>query len=355
MDELTLRTGFEVELLAPAGSDRQVLADELAARLGGRVRRLLPHGLRAVGRAGRGRLPAPVARVRRGRRRRASGGAARRRHHHRGGPAPGAPGRRGWYRVLCDDARLLRLVERHADPDAPLATVLEPVAELFGRARRGHRPRGPGRRRRAGDRRRGDAAAGRAASGRARSSRRRSTATTRRRSNGCWCRRASSASPSRGRPPCTCTSTGHRSAGRRPSPTSSGCSGTGGEALWAALGTNPACRRLAPLPDGAPRPAWRRAAYARGAGHRPDQVRRRQPHAARHRHAAAGHAGGADPARRDRRTEHRAAGRAGRGAAGPLPRPAPAAAARRGRHARRPARGAVTRDRAGCGQRGDPA
>ena len=38
----------------------------------------------------------------------------------------------GWYRVLCDDARLLRLVERHADPDAPLATVLDPVAELFG-------------------------------------------------------------------------------------------------------------------------------------------------------------------------------------------------------------------------------
>ena len=39
MDELSLRTGFEIELLAPAGSDRQVLADELAARLGGQVRR----------------------------------------------------------------------------------------------------------------------------------------------------------------------------------------------------------------------------------------------------------------------------------------------------------------------------
>ena len=39
MDELSLRTGFEIELLAPAGSDRRVLADELAARLGGQVRR----------------------------------------------------------------------------------------------------------------------------------------------------------------------------------------------------------------------------------------------------------------------------------------------------------------------------
>lgn len=43
-----------------------------------------------------------------------------------------APGHRGWYRVLCDDARLLRLVDRHADPDAPLADVLRPVAPLFG-------------------------------------------------------------------------------------------------------------------------------------------------------------------------------------------------------------------------------
>jgi hypothetical protein len=34
--------------------------------------------------------------------------------------------------VLCDDARLLRLVDRHADPDAPLADVLRPVAPLFG-------------------------------------------------------------------------------------------------------------------------------------------------------------------------------------------------------------------------------
>ena len=46
--------------------------------------------------------------------------------------SPARPGHRGWYRVLSDDARLLRLVERHADPDAPLADVLAPVAALFG-------------------------------------------------------------------------------------------------------------------------------------------------------------------------------------------------------------------------------
>ena len=37
--ELTLRTGFEVELLAPAGADRSALAAEIAARCGGQVRR----------------------------------------------------------------------------------------------------------------------------------------------------------------------------------------------------------------------------------------------------------------------------------------------------------------------------
>ena len=34
--------------------------------------------------------------------------------------------------MLSDDARLLRLVERHADPTAPAAAVLAPVAEMFG-------------------------------------------------------------------------------------------------------------------------------------------------------------------------------------------------------------------------------
>ncbi len=137
VDELSMRAGFEVELLAPPGSDREVLAAALADRCGGAVRRGFhtdsePSPVPGVG-VFRHLSPAfdvmdadgrPVARlvdditieadlV----------------------PAPGVParrGHRGWYRVLCDDARLLRLVERYADPDAPLATVLEPAAAIFG-------------------------------------------------------------------------------------------------------------------------------------------------------------------------------------------------------------------------------
>lgn len=131
---LTLRTGFELELLAPAGSDRQVLADALAARCGGRVRRSFhpdsePSAVAGVG-VFRHLSPAfdvedatghPVARL---------VDDITLEADVAGSPTP--PGHRGWYRVLSDDARLLRLVDRHADPGAPLAEVLRPVAALFG-------------------------------------------------------------------------------------------------------------------------------------------------------------------------------------------------------------------------------
>lgn len=137
MDELTLRTGFEIELLAPAGADRQSLADVLAARAGGTVRRSFHADSQ----------PSPVA------------GVSVFRHLSPAfdvldaqgaplahlvdditieadlAPVPGSrarPGHRGWYRLLSDDARLLRLIERHVDPDAPLAHALDPVAALFG-------------------------------------------------------------------------------------------------------------------------------------------------------------------------------------------------------------------------------
>nr|WP_240897210.1 amidoligase family protein [Kineococcus vitellinus] len=140
---MPMRTGFEIELLAPAGSDRQVLAEELAARCGGAVHRSFhtdsePSKVPGVGlfhhlspafdvtdAAG-----APLARLvdditivadlapHPG----GTGGTAR----------TGHPGHRGWYRVLCDDPRLLRLIERHTDPRAPLEQVLQPVADLFG-------------------------------------------------------------------------------------------------------------------------------------------------------------------------------------------------------------------------------
>lgn len=42
------------------------------------------------------------------------------------------PSRPGWYRIVSDDPRLLRLCTRHADPNAPLRSVLQPMADLFG-------------------------------------------------------------------------------------------------------------------------------------------------------------------------------------------------------------------------------
>jgi hypothetical protein len=42
------------------------------------------------------------------------------------------PPRAGWFRILSDEPRLLRLIGRLADPAAPLASVLDPVAAVFG-------------------------------------------------------------------------------------------------------------------------------------------------------------------------------------------------------------------------------
>lgn len=134
IDTLTLRTGFEIELLAPAGADRQLLADALADRHAGRVHRSFhtdsePSAVPGVG-VFRHLSPAfdvvdgagaPVARlvdditlV-----------------SDLAGTTTGS-GHRGWYRVLCDEPRLLRLIERCTDPDAALPDVLAPVADLFG-------------------------------------------------------------------------------------------------------------------------------------------------------------------------------------------------------------------------------
>lgn len=38
----------------------------------------------------------------------------------------------GWYRIVSDDERLLRLIARHSHPECELAEVLEPLARLFG-------------------------------------------------------------------------------------------------------------------------------------------------------------------------------------------------------------------------------
>ena len=98
------------------------------------------------------------------------------------------------------------------------------------------------------------------------------------------------------------------------------------EELWAALGTNPACRRLAPLPDALLDLVEQPGVHRRGgAVRRPHQVRRREPHPARHRPPAARHGGGAHPARRPGRILDRPARGARGGPARPMPRPAAAA------------------------------
>ncbi|KGM14891.1 hypothetical protein N867_14415, partial [Actinotalea fermentans ATCC 43279 = JCM 9966 = DSM 3133] len=137
MDELALRTGFEVELLAPVGSDRQDLADALATRCGGSVRRSfhLDSQLSPVPGVGVFRHLSPAFDVVTAEGRPVARLVDDITIEADLAPAPGSQpvrGRRGWYRVLCDDARLLRLVERQADPEAPLEGVLEPIAQLFG-------------------------------------------------------------------------------------------------------------------------------------------------------------------------------------------------------------------------------
>ncbi|KAI9132571.1 amidoligase family protein [Acaryochloris sp. CCMEE 5410] len=42
------------------------------------------------------------------------------------------PSQAGWYRIISDDERLLRLIQRQADPAQPLTHVLEPIGRLFG-------------------------------------------------------------------------------------------------------------------------------------------------------------------------------------------------------------------------------
>ncbi len=43
-----------------------------------------------------------------------------------------APPKPGWYRILSDDSRLLRLIEQQIDPNQPLSCVLSPMGRLFG-------------------------------------------------------------------------------------------------------------------------------------------------------------------------------------------------------------------------------
>ncbi len=129
---LTRRTGVEIELLAPEGGSRRTLAEEIARRCGGWVGHVFhtdsePSLVPGMGvflhltqgftvHEPDGRLLCTLV-----------DDITLNAGLDREAAAPP-----GWFRVLTDDARLLGLIARGADPAAPLEQVLAPLARLFG-------------------------------------------------------------------------------------------------------------------------------------------------------------------------------------------------------------------------------
>lgn len=129
---LRWKIGFEIELLAPRGRSRRDLAERVAASTGCKVQTFfhpqsepskvpgspvfenLTHGFAVADAAGAVSASFVDDLTLQGDLRR---------------DAPPVP---GWYRIVADDGRLLRLVKRQCDPEAPAERVLDPIADLFG-------------------------------------------------------------------------------------------------------------------------------------------------------------------------------------------------------------------------------
>ncbi len=132
MATLDWKTGFEIELMAPEGWSRRDLAEAVAARVGGTVERFFHPQSEPSAVEGRAVFEnlTPGFRVRD-----AAGGwvasfvddltLQKDLDRER---APLA----GWRRIVADDGRLLRLVERHCNPSVEDDRTLEPLAALFG-------------------------------------------------------------------------------------------------------------------------------------------------------------------------------------------------------------------------------
>lgn len=132
MITLNWKTGFEIELMAPPGRSRRDLAEATAKRVGGTVGRFFHPQSEPSAVEGRPVFEnlTPGFRVRDGE------GAwvasfvddltLQRDLDRERAPLE------GWRRIVADDGRLLRLVERHCDPDAADDRTLEPLATLFG-------------------------------------------------------------------------------------------------------------------------------------------------------------------------------------------------------------------------------
>ncbi|NEQ95456.1 MAG: amidoligase enzyme [Cyanothece sp. SIO2G6] len=126
------RIGVEIELMAPRGSSRQTLAAAIAHSINGTIHRRFhpqsepsqipgtpilenltlgfevrnPHGQVVVTCVDDLTLQADCDRTH--------------------------PPQAGWYRIVSDDIRLLRLIQRHSDPESPIEQVLAPIGALFG-------------------------------------------------------------------------------------------------------------------------------------------------------------------------------------------------------------------------------
>ena len=132
MMELNWKIGVEVELMAPKGLSRRDLADAIAQELGGTVRPFfhpqsepskvpgtplfqnLTLGFEVID--PQGNMIAQCV----------DDLTLQNDFDKTHPPQP------GWYRIVSDDPRLLRLVAQQANPAAPLSEILIPVAQLFG-------------------------------------------------------------------------------------------------------------------------------------------------------------------------------------------------------------------------------
>jgi hypothetical protein len=130
--QLHRRTGFEIELMAPQGLSRRTLAVELASRCGGRIHPVWHHDSEPSLVPGLGRFLHLT-----------QGFEVRRSDGRplctlvdditlRVGLDPRATPPPGWFRILSDDPRLVRLLARHSDPGGTLGAALDATAQLWG-------------------------------------------------------------------------------------------------------------------------------------------------------------------------------------------------------------------------------
>ncbi|WP_433825715.1 amidoligase family protein [Actinoplanes sp. CA-015351] len=131
-ERLRRRIGFEIELMAPPGVSRRTLAFDVAGRCGGSVRPIWHHDSEPSLVPGLGRFLHLT-----------QGFEVRRDDGSLlctlvddvtllNGLDQRAPAVPGWFRLLTDDGRLLRLLAAQCDPASPLPVALDSVAKLWG-------------------------------------------------------------------------------------------------------------------------------------------------------------------------------------------------------------------------------